>query len=87
RKSVLLALGTNAERETETQGMMRAILDFAMQMGLNDKALENFIFMVRGDGASVAAMWRIKKFLAAHPSHYKAFRNLVPPRPEIWHTR
>ncbi|KAJ7501869.1 hypothetical protein B0H11DRAFT_2188720 [Mycena galericulata] len=87
RKSVMQAPGTNAERETETQGMMRAILDFAMQMGLDEKALDNLILMVRGDGASVAAMWRIKKFLAAHPSHYKTFRNLVPPGPELWHTR
>ncbi|KAJ6631665.1 hypothetical protein B0H10DRAFT_1772569 [Mycena sp. CBHHK59/15] len=87
RQTVMQALGTNAERETETQGMMRAILDFLKQMGLDEKALENLIFMARGDGASVAAMWRIKKYLAAHPSHYKAFRNLVPPGPEIWHTR
>ncbi|KAJ7680071.1 hypothetical protein B0H17DRAFT_1232529 [Mycena rosella] len=57
------------------------------EMGLDETALDNLIFMARGDGASVAAMWRIKKFLAAHPSHYKAFRNLVPPGPEAWHTR
>ncbi|KAK7050355.1 hypothetical protein R3P38DRAFT_2604844 [Favolaschia claudopus] len=87
RKSVMQPLGTNAERETETQGMMRAILDFMNQMGLDEAALDNLIFMARGDGASVAAMWRIKKFLAHHPSHYKAFRNLLPPGPEIWHTR
>ncbi|KAJ6628483.1 hypothetical protein B0H10DRAFT_2209395 [Mycena sp. CBHHK59/15] len=87
RKSLMQPLGTNAERETETQGMMRAILDFLKQMGLDEKALEGLIFMARGDGASIAAMWRIKKFLAAHPSHYKAFRNLVPPGPEAWHTR
>ncbi|KAJ7635908.1 hypothetical protein B0H17DRAFT_1279587 [Mycena rosella] len=83
----ILPLGTNAERETETQGMMRAILDFMKQMGLDETALDNLSFMARGDGASVAAMWRIKKFLAAHPIHYKAFRNLVPPGPEAWHTR
>ncbi|KAF7358795.1 hypothetical protein MSAN_01218800 [Mycena sanguinolenta] len=86
-QSVMQSLGTNAEWETETQGMMRAILDFMKQMGLDEKALENLIFMARGDGASVAAMWRIKKYLSAHPSHYKAFRNLLPPGPEIWHTR
>ncbi|KAJ7089959.1 hypothetical protein C8R44DRAFT_957834 [Mycena epipterygia] len=87
RKSIMQALMTNAERETETPGMMRAILDFSKQLGLDEEALEGLILMVRGDGASIAAMWRIKKFLAAHPSHYKAFRNLVPPGPEIWHTR
>ncbi|KAJ7187587.1 hypothetical protein GGX14DRAFT_580947 [Mycena pura] len=87
RIAVFQGLGTNAERETETQGMMRTILDFFQQMGLDEKAVNNLIVMVRGDGASVAAMWRIKKFLAAHPGHYKAFRYLVPPGPEIWHTR
>ncbi|KAJ6550500.1 hypothetical protein B0H10DRAFT_2379996 [Mycena sp. CBHHK59/15] len=74
-------------RKACEEGMLCAILNFMKQMGLDEKALDNLIFMVRGDGASVAAMWRIKKFLAAHPSHYKAFRNLVPPGPEIWHTR
>ncbi|KAJ7685894.1 hypothetical protein B0H17DRAFT_1204590 [Mycena rosella] len=87
RTSLMQPLGTNAERETETQGMMRAILDFMKQMGLDETALYNLIFIARGDGASVAAMWRIQKFLAAHPSHYKAFRNLVPPGSEAWHTR
>ncbi|KAJ7602744.1 hypothetical protein DFH06DRAFT_1351097 [Mycena polygramma] len=87
RKSVMQPLGTNAERETETQGMKRALLDFEKQMGLDEKAMENLIFIPRGDGASIAAIWRVKKFLAAHPSHYKAFRNRVPAGPEIWHTR
>ncbi|KAK7059604.1 hypothetical protein R3P38DRAFT_2388527, partial [Favolaschia claudopus] len=87
RKTVVQPLGTNAERETETQGMMRAMLDFEAQMGLDEKAMEGLIITPRGDGASIAAMWRIKKYLSAHPSHYKAFRNRVPPGPEIWHTR
>ncbi|KAJ6544910.1 hypothetical protein B0H10DRAFT_2244047 [Mycena sp. CBHHK59/15] len=87
RKTVMQPLGTNAERETETQGMMRALLDFENQMGLDEKAMEGLIFTPRGDGASIAAIWRIQKFLSAHPSHYKAFRNRVPAGPEIWHTR
>ncbi|KAJ7774511.1 hypothetical protein DFH07DRAFT_952214 [Mycena maculata] len=45
RISVMQALGTNSEWETETQGMMRVILDFCKQMGLDKKALENLIFM------------------------------------------
>ncbi|KAK7028578.1 hypothetical protein R3P38DRAFT_2525871 [Favolaschia claudopus] len=86
-KTVVQPLGTNAERETETQGMMRAMLDFEAQMGLDEKAMEGLIITPRGDGASIAAMWRIKKYLSAHPNHYKAFQNCVPPGPEIWHTR
>ncbi|KAJ7754309.1 hypothetical protein DFH07DRAFT_705528, partial [Mycena maculata] len=85
--TVVQPLGTNSERETETPGMMRAMLDFEGQMGLDEKAMEGLIITPCGDGASVAAMWRIKKYLSAHPSHYKAFRNRVPPGPEIWHTR
>jgi hypothetical protein len=87
RKTVIQPLGTNSERETETQGMMRAILDFEKQMGLDAKAMENLLFMVRGDGASIAAIGRIKKYLSAHPDDYKSFRNRLPPGPEIWHTR
>ncbi|KAJ7035827.1 hypothetical protein C8F04DRAFT_954455 [Mycena alexandri] len=75
RKSVGQPLGTNGERETETQGMFRARLDFEAQMGLDEKAFEGLIITPRGDGASIAAMWRIKKYLSAHPNHYKAFRN------------
>ncbi|KAJ7733725.1 hypothetical protein DFH07DRAFT_780514 [Mycena maculata] len=86
RQTVVQPLGTNSEREAETPGMMRAMLDFEGQMGLDEKAMEGLIITPRGDGASIAAMWRIKKYLSAHPSHYKAFRNRVPPGPEIWHT-
>ncbi|KAJ7687950.1 hypothetical protein B0H17DRAFT_1135959 [Mycena rosella] len=78
RISVVQPLGTNAERKTETAGMMRSILDYEQQMGLDEKALENLIITPRGDGASIAAIWGVKKYLAAHPSHYKAFRNRVP---------
>ncbi|KAJ7779605.1 hypothetical protein B0H16DRAFT_1300063 [Mycena metata] len=87
RVTKMQPVGTNAEHSTETHGMMRALLDFFAQLGLDEKALENLIFMPRGDGASIAAIWRIKKFLCAHTEHYKAFRNIVPPGPEIFHTR
>ncbi|KAJ6630001.1 hypothetical protein B0H10DRAFT_2208149 [Mycena sp. CBHHK59/15] len=40
RKTVMQPLGTNAEQETETQGMMRALLDFENQMGFDEKAME-----------------------------------------------
>ncbi|KAJ7875992.1 hypothetical protein B0H13DRAFT_1632460 [Mycena leptocephala] len=87
RKSIMQPVGTNPEHSTETQGMTRAILYFEKQMGLDEKAMDNLIFIPRGDGASIAAIGRIRRFMAAHPSHYKAFRNCVPPGLEIWHTR
>ncbi|KAJ7157224.1 hypothetical protein C8R46DRAFT_1165604 [Mycena filopes] len=87
RVTVMQPVGTNTEHSTETHGMMRALLDFFAQLGLDEKAFENLIFMPRGDGASIAAIWRIKKFLSAHTDHFKAFRNIVPPGPEIFHTR
>ncbi|RDB16838.1 hypothetical protein Hypma_002483 [Hypsizygus marmoreus] len=86
RKTTVQPLGTNAEKEVETQGMMRAILDFEKQMGLDEKALEGKIVMPGGDGASFAAILRIKKYMAAHPGDYKAFRGRVSV-PELWHTR
>lgn len=86
RKTVVQPLGTNAEKEVETQGMMRAILDFEKQMGLDEAALQGKIVMPGGDGASFAAILRIKKYLAAHPNDYKAFRGRLSP-PELWHTR
>ena len=38
RKTTVQPLGTNAERETETQGMARAIMDFDEQMGISLEA-------------------------------------------------
>jgi hypothetical protein len=38
RKTTVQPLGTNAERETENHGMLRAVLDFEQQMGLGDKS-------------------------------------------------
>jgi len=86
RRTTVQPLGTNAEREVETQGMMRACLDFEQQLGLNQESMKNLIFMIRGDGASIAAVQRIKKYMCAHPDDYLAFRNRVTPGPEVWHT-
>ncbi|KAG6913892.1 hypothetical protein DXG01_003673 [Tephrocybe rancida] len=56
QKTMVQPLGMNAKKEVETQGMMRAMLDFEQQMGLDDKALEGKIVMPGGDGASFAAI-------------------------------
>ncbi|KAJ6628437.1 hypothetical protein B0H10DRAFT_1940606 [Mycena sp. CBHHK59/15] len=61
RKTVVQLLGTNAERETETQSMMRAMLDFESQMGLDEKAMEGQITTPCSNSASIAAIWQIKK--------------------------
>jgi hypothetical protein len=50
RKTMVQPLGTNAERETETQGMARAILDFDKQMGIGSEASNKLLLWVRGDG-------------------------------------
>lgn len=87
RVTEMQGLGTNAEREVENDGMKRAILDFMQQMGLDSDAAKDLIFMVCGDGASYAAILRLKKYLSAHADHREAFRNCIPPGPEVWHTR
>ncbi|KII90232.1 hypothetical protein PLICRDRAFT_108509 [Plicaturopsis crispa FD-325 SS-3] len=87
RKTVVQPLGTNAEREVETKGMRSAVLDFEKQMGLDKDSMWNLILLIRGDGASVASLGRVKKYLATDPCDYRAFRGRVPPGPEIWHTR
>ncbi|KZP25600.1 hypothetical protein FIBSPDRAFT_1041245 [Athelia psychrophila] len=88
RKTNIQPLGTNAEKEVETAGMMRAILDFETQMGLSKSIMEKSgqLFWIRGDGASHAAVQRIKRYLLAHPSDYDSFRNRFS-LPEVWHTR
>ncbi|KAF7971918.1 hypothetical protein HWV62_19431 [Athelia sp. TMB] len=88
RKTEIQPLGTNAEQEIKTDGMMRAILDFESQMGLEPSIMENSgrLFWIRGDGGSHAAVQRIKKYLSAHASDYESFRNRIS-LPEWWHTR
>jgi hypothetical protein len=60
RKTVVQPLGTNAERETETQGMMHAMLNFEKQMGLDETAMEGntqHIFSVENPGDNIELPW------------------------------
>jgi hypothetical protein len=86
RKTVVQPLGTNAERETETQGMARAIMDFDEQMGLGSEESDQFLSWVRGDGASYATTLRLQKYLCSIPDNHKSFRNRIA-TPEIWHAK
>lgn len=85
RKTVVQPLGTNGEREVENQGMIRAVLDFEQQMGIGAESSDDLSW-IRGDGASFAAIGRIKKYLCPVPDDFKSFRNRIS-TPEIWHTR
>ncbi|KAF8159999.1 hypothetical protein B0H34DRAFT_797183 [Crassisporium funariophilum] len=86
RKTVVQPLGTNAEREIETQGMARALRDFDEQMGVVPEAADKLLSWVRGDGASYATTLRLQKYLCAVPDNYESFRNCIA-IPEIWHAK
>ena len=86
RKTVVQPLGTNAERETETQGMARALLDFDEQMGLGPEAATKLLSWVRGDGASYATILRLQKYVCPIPDNRESFRNRIA-TPEIWHAK
>ena len=86
RKTIVQPLGTNAEREIETQGMARALLDFDEQMGLGPEAAAKLLSWVRGDGASYATILRLQKYVAPIPDNQKSFRNRIA-TPEIWHAK
>ncbi|PPQ87647.1 hypothetical protein CVT25_011485 [Psilocybe cyanescens] len=86
RKTVAQPLGTNAEREIETQGMARAFLDFNEQMGIGPKEADKFLSWVRGDGASYATVRRLQKYVCSIPDNHQSFRNIIA-TPEIWHTK
>ncbi|KAJ7206105.1 hypothetical protein GGX14DRAFT_644132 [Mycena pura] len=81
RKSRGQPVGTNSEHSTETQGMERALADFARQIGLNPEQLKDFLFWIRGDGASYANVLRLTKYCAP----LGTFSNRIS-TPEIWHT-
>ncbi|KAF8969042.1 hypothetical protein BDZ97DRAFT_1902760 [Flammula alnicola] len=86
RKTVVQPLGTNAEREIETQGMARALLDFNEQMGLGPEAATELLSWVHGDGASYATILRLQKYVCHIPDNHKSFRNRIA-TPEIWHAK
>ncbi|KAJ7277339.1 hypothetical protein C8J57DRAFT_1060799, partial [Mycena rebaudengoi] len=72
-------LATNSERETETQGMERAVADYDVQMGINPS--KNLLRWIRGDGASYAGILRLIKYCAP----LGTFKNIFT-TPELWHT-
>ena len=79
-------VGTNTEREIETQGMARALVDFDQQMGIDPAKCDNILHWVRGDGASHATMMRLQRYMAVTPNIYKSFRNIIS-TPEWWHNK
>ncbi|KAJ7110688.1 hypothetical protein C8R44DRAFT_934414 [Mycena epipterygia] len=85
-KRVVQPLATNSEREVETGGMARALLDFDEQMGVEPEKSDNILSWVRGDGASHATIMRLKKYLAVTQDVYKSCRNIIS-TPETWHTK
>ncbi|KAK1228298.1 hypothetical protein PQX77_008662 [Marasmius sp. AFHP31] len=92
RKTVVQPLGTNAEKEIETAGMVRALDDFHTQAGSKPEYASSLISWVSGDGGSVLAMKRAKKYLATSydpedpHSDYDTLHNLLPTT-ELWHTQ
>ncbi|KAJ7692191.1 hypothetical protein B0H17DRAFT_1200535 [Mycena rosella] len=86
RETPVQPTGTNGEREVETQGMARALLDFDQQSGIDPDKCDNILSWVRGDGASHATIMRLKKYLAVTPNIYKSFRNVIS-TPETWHKK
>ncbi|THU99509.1 hypothetical protein K435DRAFT_939012 [Dendrothele bispora CBS 962.96] len=92
RKTVLVPLGTNSEREIETEGMKRSIHDFLQQSGFKPEYASHLIAWFGGDGGSVLAMDRAKRYLSLHhdpddpQSDYNTLHNLLPTI-GIWHTQ
>ncbi|THU86114.1 hypothetical protein K435DRAFT_868617 [Dendrothele bispora CBS 962.96] len=89
-KSTVVPLGTNSEREIETEEMKRAIHDFLEQSGLHPECGSEFIAWVAGDGGSVLAMDQAKRYLAQHydpddlESDFNILHNILPTI-GIWH--
>jgi hypothetical protein len=71
----------NSERETESQGMMRAVEDFDRQIGVDVEKNPDLLSWIRGDGASYAQILRLSRYTAPIGN----FRNKIA-TPEIWHT-
>ncbi|KAJ7736175.1 hypothetical protein B0H14DRAFT_2639033 [Mycena olivaceomarginata] len=73
----------NSERETESQGMMRAVEDFDKQIGVDIEANPHSLSWIRGDGASYAQILLVR--LSRYTAPIGNFKNKIT-TPEIWHT-
>jgi len=73
QKTVVHPLGTNAEREIETQGMAQALLDFNEQMGVGPEAANKVLSWVRGDGTSYATILQLQKYVCPILDNRKSF--------------
>ncbi|KAJ7723591.1 hypothetical protein B0H14DRAFT_3519887 [Mycena olivaceomarginata] len=71
----------NSERETESQGMLRAVEDFDKQIGVDIETNRHSLSWIRGDGASYAQVLRLSRYTAPIGN----FKNKIT-TPEIWHT-
>ncbi|KAJ8075658.1 hypothetical protein PM082_021288 [Marasmius tenuissimus] len=86
-RSVIQPLGTNAEREVETQGLKRCIIDFDEQAGLTTGDDEEVLEWVGGDGATFATFQRLQKYLAPTSHNNRdTLRNKIA-TPEAWHAK
>ncbi|KAJ7598417.1 hypothetical protein C8J56DRAFT_1039291 [Mycena floridula] len=87
RRTEVQPLGTNSEKEIETKGMHRCIVDFSQQMGITDDIADKQLVWVRGDGGSFAAINRVKKHLAGvELKPVESCENIFA-TPEVWHSR
>ncbi|KAJ7622877.1 hypothetical protein B0H17DRAFT_1219140 [Mycena rosella] len=82
----LQALSTNAEQQIQNKGYQAGFFDFDEQMGIEPDKCDNILSWNRGDGATHAALKRIKLIQATIPSIYCSFRNALS-TPETWHTK
>ncbi|THU92216.1 hypothetical protein K435DRAFT_840650 [Dendrothele bispora CBS 962.96] len=84
RLTQIQPLGTNSEREVETQGMKRCIEDFDEQIGFTS---DDLVEWVGGDGATFATILRLQKYLAPTAfSNRATLRNKIA-TPELWHAK
>lgn len=87
RKTWVQPLGSNCENEIATQGMHTALLDFEKQLGVKAESAEKLLQWVGGDGASFAAMGRVRDSLSVIPSNNLETCQNILPTTEIWHKR
>ncbi|KAJ7696824.1 hypothetical protein B0H17DRAFT_1130828 [Mycena rosella] len=85
-KKVLQALSTNAEQQIQNKGYQAGFFNFDEQMGIEPDKCDNILSWNCGDGATHAALKRIKLIQATIPNIYCSFRNALS-TPETWHTK
>ncbi|KAH6899406.1 hypothetical protein BKA70DRAFT_1437548 [Coprinopsis sp. MPI-PUGE-AT-0042] len=85
-RSEVFPLATSSANEMKVQELKRAVEDFAGQIGIEERTVENQFWPFSGDRKTFDVLHRLRRFLSPEKGNFSSLRWMVPML-EIWHTK